>query len=255
MPPMNLGATTVTGPVLGLAGQLVLLAALAAGVGVTPIGWLAGAGYAAVSAGALAVGLRRTRAARLGAANAVTLVRSSLVVGVTALVAGATAGGLPGDALVALTALAFVALVLDGVDGQVARRTGTSSALGARFDMEVDAFLILVLSIAVARTAGWWVLAIGALRYAFVAASWALPWLKASLPPRFGRKVVAAMQGIVLAVAASGLVWEPLAVASVAAALAVLLWSFGRDVVWLWATRGQVGADVVAAPTPAPAPA
>ena len=43
-----------------------------------------------------------------------------------------------------------VALALDGVDGQVARRTGTVSALGARFDMEVDAFLVLVLSVHVA---------------------------------------------------------------------------------------------------------
>ena len=44
--------------------------------------------------------------------------------------------------------LSSVALALDGVDGQVARRTRTVSALGARFDMEVDAFLVLVLSVA-----------------------------------------------------------------------------------------------------------
>ncbi|GAA4940924.1 hypothetical protein GCM10023238_03240 [Streptomyces heliomycini] len=43
--------------------------------------------------------------------------------------------------------LTAVALILDGVDGKVARRTGTSTPLGARFDMEVDAFLILVLSV------------------------------------------------------------------------------------------------------------
>ena len=43
-------------------------------------------------------------------------------------------------------ALVVVALALDWVDGQVARRTGTCSAFGARFDMETDAFLILVLS-------------------------------------------------------------------------------------------------------------
>ena len=51
-----------------------------------------------------------------------------------------------------LVVLAAVALVLDGVDGQVARRTGTVSALGARFDMEVDAFLMLVLSVYVASS-------------------------------------------------------------------------------------------------------
>ena len=70
----------------------------------------------------------------------------------------------------ALVGLAVVALVLDGVDGWVARRTGTVSALGARFDMEVDAFLILVLSVYVAGSVGPWVLAIGAARYAFWAA-------------------------------------------------------------------------------------
>ena len=42
--------------------------------------------------------------------------------------------------------LASVALILDGVDGKVARRTRNASAFGARFDMEVDAFLILVFS-------------------------------------------------------------------------------------------------------------
>ena len=36
--------------------------------------------------------------------------------------------------------------------------------------MEVDAFLLLVLSAYVAQDLGWWVLSIGLLRYAFVAA-------------------------------------------------------------------------------------
>ena len=46
--------------------------------------------------------------------------------------------------------LAAVALALDPADGWLARRTGTASALGARFDGEVDAFLILALSVYVA---------------------------------------------------------------------------------------------------------
>ena len=49
-----------------------------------------------------------------------------------------------------LVLLSSVALALDGVDGWVARRTRTVSALGARFDMEVDAFLVLMLSVHVA---------------------------------------------------------------------------------------------------------
>jgi hypothetical protein len=100
--------------------------------------------------------------------------------------------------------------------------------------MEVDAFLILVLSIVVAESLGGWVLAIGALRYGFVAAAAVLPWLRASLPPRFSRKTVAALQGIVLVVASAGVLSRPLAIISVGLALVLLGWSFGRDIGWLW---------------------
>ncbi|GFJ84660.1 hypothetical protein [Phytohabitans houttuyneae] len=103
--------------------------------------------------------------------------------------------------------------------------------------MEVDAILILVLSAVVAQSLGVWVLAIGAFRYAFVVASWALPWLRAALPHRLSRKVVAAIQGIVLAVASSGLLPYPLAMAVVGTALALLVWSFTRDVAWLWSAH------------------
>ena len=76
-----------------------------------------------------------------------TLTRATLAVGVAALVADSFDQPAPVAMLVTLT---VVALALDAVDGWVARRTRTASALGARFDGEVDAFLILVLSVYVA---------------------------------------------------------------------------------------------------------
>ena len=48
-----------------------------------------------------------------------------------------------------------------------------------------------------------WVLAIGAARYLFLLGEWLLPWMRAPLPPRRWRKVVAAVQGVVLTVAAA----------------------------------------------------
>ncbi|WP_067374506.1 CDP-alcohol phosphatidyltransferase family protein, partial [Micromonospora rosaria] len=226
--------TVRTGPVLGLIAQLALLAGLAATVGLGPVGWSAGVGYGVVTCLTLSHGLRRQGSRRLGPADRVTLTRGVLVGGVTALVLDPVVGVAPLAVLVPLTA---VALALDAVDGQVARRTGTASALGARFDMEVDAFLILVLSVHVAPSAGGWVLAIGLMRYAFVAAAWPLPWLRGSLPPRTWRKVVAAVQGVVLAVAAADVLPAPVTVGAVALALAVLVESFGRDVHWLWRRR------------------
>ena len=103
--------------------------------------------------------------------------------------------------------------------------------------MEVDAFLILVLSVYVARSAGAWVLAIGAARYAFGAAGWLLPWLRGSVPPRYWRKVVAATQGIVLTFAAADVLPHWLTVGALAVSLALLAESFGREVWWLWRHR------------------
>jgi phosphatidylglycerophosphate synthase len=213
-------------------GQVALLAALAASVDLGPVGWLAGLTYAVGLHHLLARAARRAGTTTLGPADLVTVGRAALIAGVTALVAG----GLAGAAVPAATliVIASVALALDAVDGRVARRTGTASALGARFDMEVDAFLVLVLSIYVATLVGPWALVIGAMRYAFVAASWALPWMRASLPTRSGAKVVAAAQGVVLLVASSQLLPAPGTAALVGAAVGALSWSFGRSVAWLW---------------------
>ena len=221
--------TVRTEAVVGFVGQLVVLAILATTVGLGRVGWLAGVGYGLV----VLVLLRRSR---LGPADQVTLARATLVGGVTALVAESV---LRPEPVAVLVPLAAVALGLDAVDGWVARRTGTVSELGARFDMEADAFFILVLSGYAAGSLGRWVLAIGLMRYAFVAAGWVVPWMRAELPPRYWRKVVAATQGVVLVVAVSGLLPRPVAVALVVFALALLVESFGRDVGWLWRHRGQ----------------
>ena len=206
--------------------QVILLAVLEGTVGLGVLGWLAGIAYAVANQALLSSAVQRSSRGVLGPADRVTLTRGVLVGGVTALVADG------GHHAALLVVLASVALALDFVDGQVARRTGTASPMGARFDMEVDAFLILVLSVHVALALGPWVMVMGALRYAFVVASWGLACLRGPLPPSHARKVVAAVQGIVLVVAASGLVPHPDVL--VGLALASLVWSFGRDIVWLW---------------------
>ena len=112
---------------------------------------------------------------QLAPADRVTATRAVLA----GVVATLTLHGLFDDPhFTILVAISTVALVLDAVDGYVARRTDAATAFGARFDMEVDAFLIAVLSVHVAPYLGWWVLAIGAMRYAYVVAGRLLPWLQ-----------------------------------------------------------------------------
>jgi phosphatidylglycerophosphate synthase len=231
-------------PIPGLAVTALLppaavLSGVAGAVGVRPPGWLAGTVFAVGTWALLARGLRHSGARSLGPANAVTLARAWLTAGVVALAADAVAQSAPGASRAAAV-LALVALPLDAVDGRVARRTGAASPLGARFDMEVDAALILALSVVLAAPLGAWVLAAGLLRYAFAAAGGLLPWLRAPLPARLSRKAVAAAQGVVLALAAAEVLPRPVAVAAVALALAALVWSFGRDVAWLAARPNAV---------------
>ncbi|WP_339573766.1 CDP-alcohol phosphatidyltransferase family protein [Pseudokineococcus basanitobsidens] len=187
-------------------------------------------GVAVVAVAAVAVGSRRDRWS--GPADRVTLARTVLVGGCAGVVVLALGGDLP-ERSWWLVALAAPAALLDAVDGAVARRTGTSSPAGARLDMEVDAALLLVLSVAAGAALGWWVLAVGVMRYAFVLAGRGRPQLREPLPYSLARRVVAGVQAAALVVALVPPVPAALATAVVAVALALLLWSFGRDVVAL----------------------
>jgi phosphatidylglycerophosphate synthase len=216
-------------PLVALLALLAVLTALAATVGLEIRGWVAALATGALGAVLLSEALTRARR-DLGPADRVTVLRAVLVGGVTALAAD---GSDAARTLATLTGLATLALVLDAVDGWAARRSGTASRFGAGLDMEVDAFLILVLSVVVARTAGGWVLAIGAARYALLAVEPVLPWLRAPLPPRFWAKVVAAVTGVVLTAAASGLLPQPVTLPLLVTTLGLLAESFGRQVLAL----------------------
>lgn len=170
---------------------------------------------------------------RFGVANVVTLLRA----GIAALFAGLIGHSIPrpeGAWIIAV--LATAALVLDGMDGWLARRSGMASVFGARFDMEVDAFFILILAVLVWQwgKAGAWVILSGAMRYGFVALSYGLPWLNGPLPRRRRRQTVCVIQAIVLGLCLTPPVVPPLSTVLAGAALGLLALSFVIDIGWLW---------------------
>src|SRR6266852_7791319 len=219
--------------ILGMLATAALLGVVSATAGLGVAGWIAGLATGSAATALLATARMRNDQPAILPADWVTLTRALLIAGVAGLVADSF--GRPVSITVLVT-LSTVALVLDAVDGQVARRTGTATPLGARIDGETDAFLILLLSIYVSQDYGSWVVAIGAARYALLLAGWLISWLAAPLPPRYWRKVVTAVQGIVLTVAASGLPDRLAGMIAVAAALLLLAESFCRDVIWLYRT-------------------
>ncbi|MER3388590.1 MAG: CDP-alcohol phosphatidyltransferase family protein [Microcella sp.] len=209
------------------AGTLLFDSASAVPVAVAALAFVVAAVVAASS-------LRRHHPhARLGLANAVTLLRLALVSTLLVPLLVALLGG--PAAPVPVVVIAIVALCLDGVDGWLARRQGLSSPFGARFDMEVDSAFGLVLAVlaVVAGGVGWWVLLLGLPRYLFGLAGLVAPWLNGPLPPRFSRKVICVVQlAVLIAVQSPWFAGLP-GVVIVIAALLALAWSFGSDILWL----------------------
>lgn len=233
-------------PVLAhLAAGALLLLALAAGVG--PLLLLPGT-YALfcllafVPAGWFALTrLDLHRGRDWGHANRVTLLRSVLL----ALVGGALpfAHDLDAGPAWVLAVIAVTALLLDGVDGWLARRQGLSSPYGARFDMEMDTVAILYLCLLLWRAGeiGEWGLLTGLLRPLFVAAGRVWPWLDNPLPFSQRRRIICMAQVGVLALCATPLLGPPLTGFAVGAALGLLLFSFTVDTVWLYGHRHDGG--------------
>lgn len=169
---------------------------------------------------------------RFGLCNTVTLARAAMVVALLALLWSGARGW-------EVMLVAAVALSLDGLDGWLARRSELVSEFGARFDMETDAALGLVLAAHVwlGGMTGPEVLLLGLMRYGFVLAFWPFPWLAAALPERFGRKAVCVIQIAMLILLQLPGLMPVHAQAMAWFAVIALVWSFGRDVLWLWRHR------------------
>jgi len=200
---------------------------------------------------------------RFGAANTVTLARAMLTfllaglafeVGLPGGIAEGLSDGLTDDLSDGLSdvewsarwawmvsGIALLALALDGVDGPIARATGQESSFGARFDMETDAFLAFVLAVYIVRSGelGFWILALGMLRYVFVAASWFVPALTAELFPSQRRKVVCVLQIAALCLIVSPALTTTQSLLLGAFATFALSASFLRDVHWLLSRRSS----------------
>jgi phosphatidylglycerophosphate synthase len=236
LPDAPLRASVFTSQLIGLAAVVALGNAARAGL---PLGdkyvLKATALFAAIAGVAVGFLQQHHPFSRFGGPNQVTMARAVLVTLIAGLVGEGAQAVLAGAAVGASIAVTL----LDGVDGWLARRSGLASRFGARFDMETDALLILVLSILVWTfgKAGAWVVLSGLLRYAFVAAGSAAPWLRAPLPPSRRRQAICVIQIAGLTMAMIPAIEPPVSGLVAAIALAALWYSFSIDTLWLWNHR------------------
>jgi len=189
--------------------------------------------YLAVAGSVLLLFRRHAGQPRFGAANRVTLARAAMVCALAGFIP--VVGDLDQSGRAALSLLAIAALLLDGVDGRIARRSGTATAFGARFDVEVDSLATIVLGLLVlaAGQTGPWVLLIGGMRYLFILAGRAWPALRGDLPPTFRRKAICVASVAALVVSLSPLADPRIAALLCATAGFLLIYSFAIDCVFL----------------------
>lgn len=180
---------------------------------------------------------RRHPGTSFGPANTVTLARSVLVA-VTAGLIGTVPT--PTTTLIA-TVIAFVALLMDGLDGWVARRTNTSSEYGAQLDMELDAVLTLVLCALLIdwNITGSWVLFCGLARYVWIAIQAVTPWFCRPLPPAFRRKTACVLGVLGLTGALAPWPSPTVNLGLALTATCALAVSFGIDAGWLIQRRKE----------------
>ena len=107
------------------------------------------------------------------------------------------------------------------------------------FDVEVDAAFALLLAVYAARTGmtGPYVVLLGLPHYLFRIAGSVLPWLNQPLPERFSRKAVCVLQIAALIAVLVPLFHGPALDGLIIVVVLALLWSFGRDIRWLYRTR------------------
>ena len=168
---------------------------------------------------------------RFGLANRVTLARGAMAALLLALIGESASSRGAWFGVI----LASLVITMDGVDGWLARSRGDTSDFGARFDMETDALLIFGTAALAWQygKAGPWVLAVGLMRYVFVASSYLLPWMRRTLPNSRRRQTICVVGALSLTVCLAPPLQPPASDVVALAGLALMSSSFAIDIAWL----------------------
>jgi phosphatidylglycerophosphate synthase len=212
---------------------VVLLLATAAALGVRDTApYVAVGALSFVALGVACLG-RFTPRGAFGAGNALTALRFAI----------ASAVGLVPDSVPtpALGATVLGVFALDGLDGWVAKRRGESSEFGAHFDMETDAYFVLLIGIELFTRGryGAWILVVGLLRYVYVLALALVPARRGDKPRfTFGRH---AFTGLMLGLSLGMMVGEPLGSVATLVGCGLVTASFLHSFYWSYSAPPPAG--------------
>ena len=135
--------------------------------------------------------------------------------------------------------LALVSLILDGLDGSIARKYGNSSKFGELFDQESDNFLMFVLSISlyINKDIGIYVFLIPAYRYIFNVLMIKYTWLKNTLPDSLFRKSACVLTTLLMIISHDTYFNVYISNFIIVFALFIITFSFSKDIIWLYGNK------------------
>ncbi|HFE63992.1 MAG TPA: hypothetical protein ENK14_06185 [Caldithrix sp.] len=129
--------------------------------------------------------------------------------------------------------IGLLILILDGVDGWLAKRNHETSDFGAYFDKETDAFFMLILCLlAIGKGLIWsWVVLLGLMRYLFAIFLFLYKTeVKAERRSQVGRIIyIIVVSALLSAFLPYPVIYQP----AILIATVLLGYSFSRDILWI----------------------
>lgn len=138
-----------------------------------------------------------------------------------------------------LPVLFFISLILDGLDGYLARFLNQTSKFGARFDLEADTFLLLVLSLSlyINMNVNPSIFLIPLYRYIFFIFQIKFKWLESSLPKSIRRSFICFFVTFLLIICHLPSLTTYLMGALINFSILLITFSFLKDIIWLYRNK------------------
>ena len=135
--------------------------------------------------------------------------------------------------------LSTVSLIMDGLDGFIARKYNLVSRFGEIIDQESDNFLMLVISISLYlnKDVGLYVFLIPLYRYTFLASMKKYDWLKRTLPSSQFRKIACVLTIVLMIMSQDVYFNYENTVFLVFLSLFIITFSFSKDIIWLYRNK------------------
>ena len=135
--------------------------------------------------------------------------------------------------------LSTVSLIMDGLDGFIARKYNLVSKFGEIIDQESDNFLMLVISISLYlnKDIGLYVFFIPLYRYAFLVSMKKYDWLQRTLPSSQFRKIACVLTIVLMIMSQDVYFNYENTLFLVILSLFIITFSFSKDIIWLYRNK------------------